>query len=98
MHNSFAQLAVCRHEFVSLFIFSFVAITFNRYFGFGFSVPRYYGTALSEPYDGPSVKTAIPGPKSKALLNKLNALQASYFELVLFFLVIFPSAIVRLVH
>ncbi|XP_031620889.1 4-aminobutyrate aminotransferase, mitochondrial [Contarinia nasturtii] len=36
---------------------------------------RCYGTALSEPYDGPNVKTAIPGPKSKALISKLNTLQ-----------------------
>lgn len=42
------------------------------------SVQRYYGTALSEPYDGPNVKTSIPGPKSKQLLGQLNALQVRY--------------------
>lgn len=29
--------------------------------------------------DGPSVKTPIPGPKTKELLNKLSTLQVRYF-------------------
>lgn len=40
-------------------------------------VNRCYGTALAEQYDGPNVKTAIPGPKSQSLLKQLNTLQVS---------------------
>lgn len=49
------------------------------------SVQRYYGTALSEPFDGPNVKTSIPGPKSKQLLGQLNALQVRYIVVEFYF-------------
>lgn len=40
-------------------------------------MPRSASNFSQAEYDGPTVKTAIPGPKSKELLKELNALQVS---------------------